>query len=157
MGAAGGRSGRLTAPTPLETIGVAAAARMAPTPPRSAWRGWRWKLALVALVGVGLGVAAGVWTLQNQQLQRQRQLQACRELRQEIGRFRSQVFDVRIQKMRSVRLNATQTATLRNVDANAFARYVGAYGDTVDQVAQAADQLATLVDRYRTAACLDIQ
>jgi hypothetical protein len=42
------------------------------------------------------------------------------------------------------------------VDANAFARYVGAYGDTVDQVAQAADQLATLVDRYRAASCLDI-
>ena len=132
-----------------------AAARMAPTPPRSAWRGWRWKLGLVALAG--LGVAAAVWTFQNQRLQRQRQVQACRELRQEIGRFRIQVFDARIQKMRSVRLNATQTATLRNVDANAFARYVGAYGDTVDQVAQAADQLASLVDRYRGAACLDIQ
>jgi hypothetical protein len=59
--------------------------------------------------------------------------------------------------MRNVRLNATQTATLRTVDANAFARYVGAFGDTVDQVAQAADELAILVERYRNASCLDIQ
>jgi hypothetical protein len=34
---------------------------------------------------------------------------------------------------------------------------VGAFGDTVDQVAQAADELAILVERYRTASCLDIQ
>jgi hypothetical protein len=128
---------------------------MVPTPQRTLWRGWRWKL---ALVGFGaLAVAAGVWSVQNQHLQHQRKLQACRDLRQEIGRFRSQVFDARIQKMRNVRLNATQTATLRTVDANAFARYVGAFGDTVDQVAKAADELANLVDRYRTASCLDIR
>ena len=57
----------------------------------------------------------------------------------------------------TVTVTATQTATLRTVDANAFARYVGAFGDTVDQVAQAADELAMLVERYRNASCLDIQ
>ena len=133
---------------------VLVAARMPPTPQRSPWRGWRWKLALVGLGA--LAIAATVWSVQNQQLQHQRKLQSCRDLRQEIGRFRSQVFDARIQKMRNVRLNATQTATLRTVDANAFARYVGAFGDTVDQVAQAADELAILVERYRNATCLDI-
>ena len=127
---------------------------MTSTPKRSPWRGWRWKLSLVGLGALAIAVA--VWSFQNRQLQHQRQVQSCRDLRQEISRFRSQVFDARIQKMRSVRLNAAQTATLRQVDANAFARYVGAYGDTVDQVAQAADQLATLVDRYRSASCLDI-
>ncbi|MFN6133657.1 MAG: hypothetical protein ACK46L_12290 [Synechococcaceae cyanobacterium] len=128
---------------------------MAPTPQRSPWRGWRWKLAVVGLAA--LASAAAVWTFQQQQLQQRRQAQSCRELRQEITRFRKGVFDARLQTMRSVRLNTTQTATLRKVDANAFARYVAAYSDTVEQVAQAADQLAALVERYRTASCLNIQ
>ena len=129
---------------------------MVTPPPRSPWRGWRWKLALLALVGVGAGIAAAVWTLHNRQLQHQRQVQACRELRQEIGRFKREVFEARLQKMRNLRLNSTQTATLRSVDPSAFSRYVSAYGETVDQVAEAANQLASLVERYRTTACLDL-
>ena len=127
---------------------------MAPTPQRSIWQGWRWKLGVVGVAA--LAIAAAVWTFQNQQRQYQRRAQDCRDLRQEIGRFRSQVFDARIEKMRGVRLNPTQTATLRQVDPNAFARYVGAYGETVDQVAEAADKLAGLVERYRSASCLNL-
>lgn len=111
---------------------------------------------MLALVGVGVAIAAAVWTLQNRQLQHQRQAQACSDLRQEIGRFKREVFEARLQTMRNLRLNSTQTATLRSVDPSAFSRYVSAYGETLDQVAEAADQLASLVERYRAAACLDL-
>ena len=125
---------------------------MPASPPRRPWAGWRWKLAAGGLVLLAIG--AGVWHLQN--LQHQRQVQACRDLRQEIGSFKTQVFDRRMQRMRSVRLNDAQATTLRTVDPNAYARYASAYGETVDQVAQAADQLAELVERYRAANCLAI-
>ncbi|MEB3199172.1 MAG: hypothetical protein VKK62_01435 [Synechococcaceae cyanobacterium] len=110
---------------------------------------------LIVAVLVAAAIGGGLWYWQS--LQRQRQAHDCQQLRAEIGRFKSQVFDARMTRMRKVRLNDDQTVTLRNVDPNAYARYATVYGQTVDQVAQAADQLADLVERYRVAACMEIR
>jgi hypothetical protein len=109
------------------------------------------------IVGVLVAVAAAValaLTLQNRA--RQRQVEACRQKRSEISRFREQSFDVQLQQMRQMRLNPEQVKTLRKVDPAAYAQYAQAYGDQVDRVARAADRLGEMVDAYRAEDCLSV-
>lgn len=110
------------------------------------------------LSGVLVAIAAALflaWTLQNRS--RQRRVEACRQQRTEITRFREQSFDAQLQQMRQMRLNPEQVKTLRRVDPAAYAQYAQAYGDQVDRVAQAADQLGQMVDEYRAGDCLAVE
>jgi hypothetical protein len=110
------------------------------------------------VAGVLAAIAAAVllaWTLQNRS--RQRRVEACRQQRTEISRFREQSFDTQLQQMRQMRLNPEQVKTLRRVDPEAYAQYAQAYGDQVDRVAQAADQLGKMVDEYRAGDCLSLE
>lgn len=109
-------------------------------------------------VGIVLVLAAGVaLALTLRQGARQRRVDACRQKRTEISRFRKQTFDTQLDQMRRMRLNPEQVSTLRRVDPAAYARYAQAYGDQVDRVAQAADRLGTMVDAYRAADCLAVE
>jgi hypothetical protein len=118
-----------------------------PKPPNRLRR----NLILVAVLGVAAAVVA--LSVRMQQARDQR-IAVCREQRKEINTLRRNGFDAQLATMRKMRLNPEQAATLRRVEPEAYARYAQAFGDQVDRVAQAADQLAQKVDAYRTAACL---
>jgi len=109
----------------------------------------RWKLILFGVVAAGVAL-----TLTMRHRAHQRRIAACGQQRSEIGSFRQDGFDAQLARMRQMRLNPEQVATLRRLDPGAFARYVQAYGEQVDQVAQAADRLGAMVDAYRAADCL---
>lgn len=109
-------------------------------------------LAVLAVVAAGVGL-----TLTMRHQAHQRRIAACRQQRSEIVNFRKDGFDAQLARMRQMRLNPEQVATLRRVDPVAFARYVQAYGDQVDQVAQAADRLGAMVDAYRAGDCLEVK
>jgi uncharacterized protein HemX len=115
----------------------------------------RRRLILVALLA---GFAAVGWlVLKLRHEARQRQVEACRQQRAELTRFRRDSFDSQLAQMRKLRLNPEQVTTLRRVDAAAYARYAQAFGDQVDRVAQAADRLGAMVDDYRAANCLGVE
>lgn len=110
------------------------------------------------LLGVLAALAAGValaLTLRYQA--RQRSIAACRQQRSEITGFRRDSFDAQLEQMRRMRLNPDQVSTLRRVDPAAYARYAQAFGDQVERVATAADQLGAMVDAYRAADCLTVE
>ncbi|MEB3321358.1 MAG: hypothetical protein VKI81_00875 [Synechococcaceae cyanobacterium] len=110
------------------------------------------------LLGVLAALAAAValaLTLRHQA--RQRRIEACRQQREEIGRFRTESFDGPLQQMRQMRLNPEQVSTLRRVDPAAYDRYAQAYGDQVERVARAADELGAKVDAYRAGNCLEVE
>jgi hypothetical protein len=119
-----------------------------PKPPNRLRR----NLILVAVLGVAAAVVA--LSVRMQQQARDQRIAVCRQQRNEINTLRRTGFDAQLATMRKMRLNPDQAATLRRVEPEAYARYAQAFGDQVDRVAQAADQLAQKVDAYRTAACL---
>jgi hypothetical protein len=114
----------------------------------------RTKLSLLAGALAVLGVFALAWQLRRQQ--QARSLAACRELRSESTQLKTEEFDVRLQEMRTMRLNPSQAETLRNADPNAYARYAAAYGEVVDRVAQVADRLGEKVDAFQSRGCVDL-
>ena len=115
----------------------------------------RRNLILVAALAV---VAATVaFTVKLQQQARDQRIATCRQQRTAINTLRRDTVDTQLARMRKMRLNPEQAATLRRVEPEAYARYAQAFGDQVDQVAQAADQLAQKVDAYRTASCLGVE
>jgi len=110
------------------------------------------------LVAVLAAVAAAVaLTVHWQQQIRDERIAACRQQRSAIAKVRRDGFDAQLATMRKMRLNPEQAATLRRVEPEAYARYAQAFGDQVDRVAQAADQLAAQVDAYRTKKCLEVE
>ncbi|MEX1317769.1 MAG: hypothetical protein AB1Z22_11695 [Synechococcaceae cyanobacterium] len=114
----------------------------------------RTKLSLIAVLLGFVGVFALAWQLRHQH--RQRAVAACRELRAEIRALKTDEFDVRLEEMRTMRLNPSQAETLRNADPDAYARYAATYGQVVDQVAQAADRLGEKVDAFQRQGCVDL-
>lgn len=115
----------------------------------------RRRLIIVGVLVTVAAAAALALTLQNRA--RQRQVEACRQKRSEISRFREEGFDTPLQQMRQMRLNPEQVKTLRRVDPAAYAQYAQAYGDQVDRVARAADRLGEMVDEYRASDCLSLE
>jgi hypothetical protein len=115
----------------------------------------RRNLILVAVLGVAAAVVAV--SVRMQQQARDQRIAACRQQFTEITNLRRNGFDTQLATMRKMRLNPEQAATLRRVEPEAYARYAQAFGDQVDRVAQAADQLAQKVDAYRTASCLEVK
>lgn len=115
----------------------------------------RRKLILIGLLALA---AAGVaLTISLKQQARERRVAACRQQREEITRFRTDSFQTQLSQMRKLRLNPEQVTALRRVDPAAYARYAQAFGDQVDRVAQAAEQLGAKVDAYRAADCLGVE
>lgn len=114
----------------------------------------RTKLTLAAAVALLLGIV--VLVLRIQEMNHQKRVDACNALRTEISTFKTKTFDVVMSKMRNMRLNDEQAATLRSVDPGAYARYVTAFAESVDAVAGSADQLGALVSRYRDGSCMDL-
>jgi len=115
----------------------------------------RRKLLLIGLVALAAAAAGLALHLQNQA--HQQRVSACRQQREQIARVRSDSFESQLNRMRRLRLNPEQVTTLRRVDPEAYARYAQAFGDQVDRVAQAAEQLGGLVDAYRAADCLRVE
>lgn len=114
----------------------------------------RAKVSVIAVVLAFVGVFALAWQLRRQH--QQRALAACRELRSEISDLKTNAFDPRLEEMRTMRLNPSQAETLRNADPDAYARYAATYGQVVEQVAQAADQLGEKVDAFQRQGCVDL-
>lgn len=115
----------------------------------------RTKLTIAAAAALLLGIV--VLVLRIREMNHQKQVDACNALRTEIGGFKTKTFDVVMAKMRNMRLNDEQAATLRSVDPGAYARYVTAFAESVDAVAASADQLGALVSRYRDGSCMDLR
>ncbi len=113
------------------------------------------KLLLLAGLAGLLGVFALAWQLRQQH--HQRAVAACRALRAEIRTFKADDFDVRLQEMRTMRLNPSQAEALRNAEPEAYARYAASFGELVDQVAQAADRLGEQVDQFQRQGCVDLR
>lgn len=113
------------------------------------------KLLLLAGLAGLLGVFALAWQLRQQH--HQRAVAACRALRAEIRSFKADDFDVRLQEMRTMRLNPSQAEALRNAEPEAYARYAASFGELVDQVAQAADRLGEQVDQFQRQGCVDLR
>lgn len=114
----------------------------------------RAKVSVIAVVLALVGVFALAWQLRRQH--QQRALAACRELRGEISDLKTNAFDPRLEEMRTMRLNPSQAETLRNADPDAYARYAATYGQVVERVAQAADQLGEKVDTFQRKGCVDL-
>jgi hypothetical protein len=114
----------------------------------------RTKLSLLAVAAAVLGVFVLAWQLRRQH--HLRGVAACRALRREIAELKTNEFDVRLQEMRTMRLNPSQAETLRNADPSAYARYAASYGQVVDQVAQVADRLGEKVDAFQRQGCVDL-
>ncbi|MFN9931797.1 MAG: hypothetical protein ACK55R_02405 [Cyanobacteriota bacterium] len=112
---------------------------------------------LILLAVLALVAAAVALTLRVKQQARDQHSAVCRQQRTEIAKLRRDGFDAQLATMRKMRLNPDQAATLRRVEPDAYARYAQAFGDQVDRVAQAADQLAAKVDGYRTKNCLEVE
>lgn len=109
--------------------------------------------ALAALLAL-LGVFALAWQLRRQY--HQRAVEACSQLRSEIGTLKREEFDVRLEEMRTLRLNPAQAEALRNADPDAYARYAASFGQLVDQVALTADRLGEKVDQFQRQGCVDL-
>ncbi|MCS5691943.1 hypothetical protein NZK33_08085 [Cyanobium sp. FGCU-6] len=112
---------------------------------------------LILLAVLAAAAAAVALTVRWQQQVRDEHIAACRQQRSAIAKVRRDSFDAQLARMRKMRLNPEQAATLRRVEPEAFARYAQAFGEQVDRVAQAADQLAAQVDAYRTKNCLAVE
>lgn len=112
---------------------------------------------LILLAVLAVVAAAVALTLRMKQQARDQHSAVCRQQRTEIAKLRRDGFDAQLATMRKMRLNPDQAATLRRVEPEAYARYAQAFGDQVDRVAQAADQLAAKVDAYSTKNCLKLE
>jgi hypothetical protein len=112
-------------------------------------------LPLFATLAFVAGVGWTWWWLQTQQ--HERRLADCHSLRSAISNTRSQDFETSRRQMNKVRLNDSQADTLRSVDRAAYDRYVDAFSDRVNAVANAADKLGGLVDRYGSQGCFDLR
>ena len=112
---------------------------------------------LILLAVLAVVAAAVALTLRVKQQARDQHSAVCRQQRTEIAKLRRDGFDAQLATMRKMRLNPDQAATLRRVEPEAYARYAQAFGDQVDRVAQAADQLAAKVDAYTKKNCLEVE
>ena len=112
---------------------------------------------LILLAVLAVVAAAVALTLRVKQQARDQHGAVCRQQRTEIAKLRRDGFDAQLATMRKMRLNPDQAATLRRVEPEAYARYAQAFGDQVDRVAQAADQLAAKVDAYSKKNCLEVE
>lgn len=110
----------------------------------------RW--VLFALAVGGLSIAALL--LKVQQGKEARRVAQCRTQLAELAAHRTGVLEPRLVQMRRIRLNDTQAQALRETDAKAFIAYSALYGQKVEAVAQAGEQLADLAGSIAAAGCL---
>ena len=113
---------------------------------------------LILLVAGGLA-AAGAMLLRQRLLDQQHQdsLGSCRALRNQVLAVKQKEFDPGVAELRQLRLNEAQARLLRQADANAYSKFAQQYEAKVVSVADALDQINTLLGKLQQQGCLELQ